>query len=99
MSNFGHERERKLKRLLESDGWFVIRAPASLGVADLVALKLGHQPRMIEVKGTTRSAFAGFPPADRQELAEAAAKAGASAWLVWWPKRKEPVWLAPADWP
>ena len=99
MSNFGHHRERQLKKRIEADGWFVIRAPASLGVADLVALKLGHQPRMIEVKATARGPFAGFPPADRAELLDAAAKAGAVPWLVWWKKHGKPVWLASDDWP
>lgn len=101
MSNtrFGHQRERDLKKQLEASGWFVIRSPASKGVADLVALKLGHQPRFIEVKGTSRSAFAGFPPADREEMLEAAVRAGASAWLVWWPKRKKASWIASSEWP
>lgn len=97
--SFGHHRERQVKKQLEEAGWFVIRAPASLGVADLVALKLGHQPRMLEIKATSRGPYAGFPPADRTDLLNAAARAGAAAFLVWWPKRGRPVWLAPEDWP
>lgn len=99
MSNFGHDRERKLADLLRDDGWFVLRSAGSLGCVDLIAMKLGHQTKFIEVKATTRSAFAGFPPADRQELLDAAAMAGATPWLVWWPKRKQPVWLAASEWP
>lgn len=101
MSNtrFGHQRERDLKKCLEADGWFVVRAPASLGVADLVALKLGHTPRLIEVKATSRGPYAGFPPADRLELLNVAVGAGAAAFLVWWPRRKHPVWLSPDEWP
>lgn len=101
MSNtrFGHQRERDLKKLLEADGWFVLRSPASKGVADLIALKLGHQPKFIEVKATAAGPYSGFPPADRLEMLEAANRAGASAWLVHWPKRKKPVWLAASEWP
>lgn len=99
VSSFGHERERKLKRILEDEGWIVVRAAGSLGIADLVALKLGHTPKLIEVKSDARHPFGHFGPEKRAALLEAAARAGASAWLVWWPKRKQPVWLAPSDWP
>ena len=75
-----------------------MRAPASLGVADVVALKPGES-RLVEVKSTTAGPYAGFGPADRKALSAAAKVAGASAWLVWWPKRKQPQWIAEAEWP
>ena len=99
MSNFGHERERKLKRELESRGWLVVRAAGSLGVADLIALKAGHTPMILEVKATARGPFSGFPPADRAEFLEAVALSGCVGFLVWWPKRSKPIWLAPDEWP
>ena len=98
-SNRGHQRERDLVRLLREEGWFSLRAPASLGVADVVALKDGEQSLLIEVKSTTRSAVSGFPPFDRAALLEVAARAGADAWLLWWPKRKGLHWIAPHEWP
>lgn len=81
----GHGRERSLVKLLREEGWFALRAPASLGVADVVALKLGETPRLYECKSTL-TPYAHFQPADRQELAEAADRAGAEAILAWWPK-------------
>ena len=48
MSNFGHDRERKLADLLRDDGWFVLRSAGSLGCVDLIAMKLGHQTKFIE---------------------------------------------------
>lgn len=96
---FGHNRERQIKALLEGEGWFVIRAPGSLGFADLVALKRGQTPRMIEVKGTAAGPFSGFGPSDRSSLSKAAKKAGAAAELAYWPARKSLKWIAEADWP
>jgi len=99
MSNFGHQRERQVKKKLETDGWLVVRAAGSLGCADLVALKAEHHPMILEVKATARGPFAGFPPADRREFLEAANRAGAVGFLVWWPKYKQPSWLSPSEWP
>jgi Holliday junction resolvase len=98
-----------VKRLLEDDGWFVTRAAGSLGDADLVACKpaLGSnlvpwpiaQVQIIEVKSTARGPFAGFPPGDRIAISLAAVKAGATAWLAWWPPRGELRWIAEPEWP
>lgn len=103
-SKRGHQRERDLVRLLRSEGWdgagpaVAIRAPASLGVFDVIAVR-GGEVRLVEVKSTSRSAFAGFPPADRAALLEAAHRAGATAWLYWHPPRRRPVWIHPDEWP
>jgi hypothetical protein len=64
----GSGRERQVVKLLQTDGWFAMRAPASLGVADVVALRRGDvkinldghpiqyferaEARLIEVKTT-----------------------------------------------
>ena len=98
-SRRGIQRERALVDLLCQNDFFALRAPASLGVADVIALKDGRRPMMLEVKSTSRSAFAGFPPADRAELLFMATLAGAEAWLVYWPKRADPQWISPAHWP
>lgn len=84
---------------MRDEDWFAMRSPASLGCADVVAMKIGRRPRLIEVKSTTRSPFAGFPPKDRADLLFAAELAGAEPWLVWWPKRSKPIWIAAAEWP
>jgi len=98
-SKRGIQRERDLVNLLRQNDYFAMRAPASLGVADVVALKGGRRPMLIEMKSTSRSAFAGFPPADRADLLFAAALSGAEAWLVYWPKRSKPQWISPEHWP
>lgn len=85
-------------RMLKEDGWVAMRAPASLGVFDVIAVKAGRI-RMIEVKSTTRSAFSGFSPADRRALLEAARTAGGEAELCWWPKYRKPTFLTPDEWP
>lgn len=93
----GIRRERQVKQILESHGWWVCRAAGSLGDADLVALKEGPlvESLMIEVKATTAGPFAGFGPKARRELVDAAARAGAAPVLAHWPVRGRLVWLEP----
>lgn len=98
-SRRGIQRERDLVNQLRGEDWFALRAPASLGCADVVALKEGHRPRLIECKSTRRGPYAGFPPADRAALKFMAKLAGADAWLYWHPPRTKPVWIAASDWP
>lgn len=98
-SNRGHQRERDLVRKLKADGWFALRAPASLGVADVVALKDGERPRLIEVKSTAGGPYEHFGPADRADLSAAARVAGAAAFLAWWPPRGGLRWVPEEDWP
>lgn len=91
--------ERKVLKLLREENWFCFRTPASLGVCDVVALKAGHRPRMLEVKSTVRGPFAGFPPSDRRDLHDAAVAAGADAYLAYWPPRKALALIPSYDWP
>lgn len=97
----GIERERKVRALLEADGygyppslgdpaglkekWWVGRAAGSLGDADLIAMRFDRVPMLIEVKSTT-TPFATFGPEDRAELLAAGELAGVDVWLAWWPK-------------
>src|SRR5690348_14140335 len=97
--SLGVKRERQVRELLTKDGWIAFRAPASLGVADVVALKAGEHPRLIEVKSDTAGPYHAFTPAKRAALREAATKAGANAYLCWWAPRKEPRWIASYAWP
>ena len=98
-SRRGSNRERLVKERLLSRGYWVARAAASLGDADLVALKAGEPPYLIEVKATTAGPFSGFGPKDREELRRAARKAGAEAILVWWPMNRPLRWIAESEWP
>ena len=100
-SRRGIQRERDLVRLLRTDPsgpWVALRAPASLGVADVLAVRDG-EIRLIEVKSTRAGPFAGFGPADRRALLAAAEIAGGDPFLVWWPPRMKLRWLGPEEWP
>lgn len=94
----GIQRERDVRRVLESEGWWTARAAGSFGDADVIALKGGARPQMIEVKSTT-TPFAHFGPADRAELLDAADRAGADAFLAYWPKGGKLKFISPVDWP
>lgn len=94
----GHDRERAVRDLLLSEDWLAFRAPASLGVADVVALKLGHRPRLVEVKSTI-GPYSHFGPQARARLSFAAEMAGADALLAWWPSRGRLRWIPESEWP
>ncbi len=94
----GHDRERAVKRKLQEDNWWVCRAAGSLGDADLVALKGGMTPRLIEVKSTAGGPYEHFGPKEREDLAFAAELAGAEAWLAWWPPRGRLRWIPVHEW-
>ena len=95
----GIQRERDVRRLMQDDGWIAFRAPASLGCADVVALRAGSRPRLVEVKSTAQGPYERFGPAARERLRLAAELAGADAYLVWWPARGKPLWLHSSGWP
>ena len=99
MSQRGHQRERAVRDLLRSEDWFVVRAAGSLGDADLLALRAGSRPRLIEVKSSAASPYAHFLPADRYRLSQAAKLAGAEAWLAYWPPRGKLRWIPESEWP
>ena len=95
----GTQRERAVRDLLKERGWLAFRAPASLGVADVVALKAGSIARLIEVKSTAQGPYERFGPADRARLSAAADLAGAEAILAYWPSRKPLRWITESEWP
>jgi Holliday junction resolvase len=95
----GTDRENKVKALLQSEGYIVCRAAASIGSADLVALKHGERPKFIQVK-CTKSQYAGFGPEEREQLLKDCLQAGANAYLYWWPTdRKGLRIIEPTEWP
>jgi Holliday junction resolvase len=94
----GIARERQVRQVLESEDWWVCRAAGSLGDADLVALRHGSRPRLIEVKSTA-GPWDHFGPKDRAELAAAARLAGATAVLAWWPARGKLRLIGEEEWP
>lgn len=99
MSSRGTQRERAVRDRLASDDWLAFRAPASLGVADVVALRDGSRTRLIEVKSTAGGPFEHFGPRARERLRFAARLAGADASLAWWPPRGALRWIPESEWP
>jgi Holliday junction resolvase len=96
----GAHKERQSKQLLEADGWHVTKAGGSLGVADLVALKDGERPLLVQVKATAGGPFAHFGPGERGELLSVARGAGAVPVLAWWkPRAREHKLIESYDWP
>ena len=99
----GIDRERALVRQLRDLDWFAMRAPASLGVADVVALRGDRsgrcEARLTDAKPTAAGPYAKFGPADRKKLRETAEMAGAQASLSRWPRRRDPAWTHSTDWP
>lgn len=95
----GTKRERAVRDWLLKRDWVVVRAAGSLGAADLVALKAGENPRLVEVKSTAGGPYERFGPAARADLSLRALWAGAEAWLAWWPPRGELHWIPAAQWP
>lgn len=94
----GHDRERAVKLVRQQEDYWVCRAAGSLGDADLVALKDGQPPQLIEVKSTINP-YDHFGPKDRADLKFAARLAGAEALLAWWPKRGKLRWIPESEWP
>ena len=77
----------------------VTRAAGSLGCADLVALKDGKRPLLVEVKSSAAGPYAHFGPAARKRLTETAELAGADAVLAWWPPRGKLLWIDSSAFP
>jgi Holliday junction resolvase len=94
----GHDRERRVRHLLEGDGWTVVRSAGSLGPVDLVALRRDQHPLLVEVKSTLEP-YQHFRREDRQLMMDIAVRAGASVVLAWWPSRRSLKWIGPREWP
>jgi Holliday junction resolvase len=102
----GHDRERELVKQLGGEGWLAFRAPASLGVADVVAMRrvdvppgLASEVRLFEVKSTAGGPWERFGPSSRALLSAAAARAGATAWLAYKPPRGSWLFVPEEQWP
>lgn len=107
--------ELECKRILEEQGYLVVKAGGSLGSTDLLASKrhlsfrngpcvrLTGEPLaevlLVQVKGTAKGPFHSFGPAERAELLADAERAGGVAVLAWRAPRKKWEWLYPDSWP
>jgi hypothetical protein len=95
----GIERDRQVRDVLASDDWFAVCARGSHGCADIIAIRVGSIPRVVQVKSTAGGPYERFPRRERDELSKAAERGGAEAWLVWWPPRGKLRWIAEDEWP
>jgi Holliday junction resolvase len=92
--------EKKLRDKYIDEGWICHRSPASIGTYDLIALKAGYKPRLIEVKANVDGGpYKTFGPAKRKELQGAAEQAGADAILAYWPPHCNLKEIFSKDWP
>ena len=98
MTGLATQREYQVRDWYRARGWVAFRAPASLGVADVVALKDGHRPHLVEVKMSPYP-YEHFRPDDRMRLLEAAAIAGAVPMLAHWPKGGSLTYIPWPAWP
>jgi len=97
-SQAGRARERKVADVLRDQGWIVAKT-TSYGVCDLVALRAGDTPMLIEVKANHGSPYMNFRSTDREVLVLEAERAGARATLAFWAPRR-PLRLIPSsEWP
>jgi len=60
--------ERKVRRLLEEDGWFVVRSAGSRGAVDLIALR--ERGNVLRVQLISCKLDGYVPPAEREQLLE-----------------------------
>lgn len=92
----GRERELDVVRLLRSDGFVSYRL--AHGHADVIGLKAGLRPRLVQVKSTRRP-WERFEPDKRLNLAVEAVAAGAIAQLCHWPTGGVPYFYDVDEWP
>jgi hypothetical protein len=93
----GRGRELKAVELFQADGFVSYRL--AHGCADVVALKAGMPPMLVQVKGTRRP-WERFGPHERVLLAAEAIKAGAVPQLCHWPiGARAPRFYGVHEWP
>lgn len=110
-SQRGNDRENRVAALLRAEGWVVGSMRQSLGGGDLLASRVREQNprdpiayaaaevRLVEVKSTAGGPYERFGSVDRASMREYAERAGASAWLAWWPPRGVLEWIPSSEWP
>lgn len=93
----GRDRELRVADLLRGLGYIAYRL--AWGQADVIGLRAGARPLLVQVKSTAGGPFERFGPAARKELLAEAFTAGADCTLAWWPKGAQLEWVEPEDWP
>lgn len=92
----GRSRELDVMDVKRAEGWIAYRL--AWGCADVIALREGERPRLIQVKSTIKP-YAHFIPRERDALKREAIAAGADCELAWWPKHGRLTIIPSDDWP
>lgn len=106
----GNRRENAVASILRTEGWIVGSMRQSFGAGDLIAAKLAGTAQrvpisrfamvwLVEVKSTAGGPYERFGPMAREEMLLAAERAGATAWIAYWPPRAELRWIPSHEWP
>lgn len=95
----GNGFEVQVARQLEQEGWTVGSRRHIGGCGDLLAVRDGERPRLIECKRGARSPYEHFREPDRNRMRDYAAERGLVAELAWRKDRGKLVFLDEAAWP
>lgn len=93
----GRGRELETMRHYRALGYVAYRL--AWGCADVLALKAGEPPLLVQVKSTAGGAFERFGPRERLVMLCEAQQAGARAVLVWWPAHGSLLAIDSDAWP
>lgn len=95
----GNGFEREVAKALEADGWTVGSRRHIGGCGDLLAVKPGERPRLIECKRGAHSPYENFRELDRNVMRDYAAGRGLVAELAWRKDRGGLEFIVEASWP
>jgi Holliday junction resolvase len=97
MKGRGRSRELAVRDYYRALGYAAWRV--AWGTCDVLALKDGERPLLVQVKSTAGGPWERFIPRDRDALARDADQAGGDAVLAWWPSHGNLALYPRAAWP
>ena len=95
----GSKRERQVRDWLAERDFVVIHTRPGTNFCDVVALQKNRRPWFVEVKSTAGGPWEHFRWEDRADLIAISERAGAEAWLAWWPPGGKLRWFPSTEWP
>jgi hypothetical protein len=93
----GRERELAVAEVLRTQ-YGMVSYRLAWGNADVIGLKAGERPLLVQVKATAR-AWERFTPVERSALLHEALMAGAHCVLAHWPRHGRLTFYGPDEWP
>jgi len=80
----GRRFEYEVKKKMEDDGYFCVRSAGSRGLVDLLCVKKGSRPVMVQCKRSTKCSGSALLTAfEKLTLKDLAVRHGCSAMLAW----------------